>query len=151
MNAKKIFLLVCFILCLHCTANAQDNVVENWCDNNMLIAEGYGFPKENAENPRRAQILARRAAIMDGYRQLAEQAKEILSLREIAEYISSLADKKVVFEIPSETQAKGFSKAVNGIMTNAKLRDLGWTPKDDTRSGVKKTIEILKSIIQVRS
>ena len=77
MNAKKIFLLVCFILCLHCTANAQDNVVENWWDNNMLIAEGYGFPKENAENPRRAQILARRAAMMDAYRQLAEQAKGI--------------------------------------------------------------------------
>lgn len=73
-------------------------------------------------------------------------SSEILSLREIAEYISGLSGRKVVFEIPSETQAKGFSKSVNGIMTNAKLRELGWTPKDDTRSAVKKTIEILKSI-----
>lgn len=74
-------------------------------------------------------------------------SSEILSLREIAEYISSLADKKVVFELPSETQAKGFSKAVNAIMSNDKLRALNWTPKDDTRSGVRKTIEILKTII----
>lgn len=76
-------------------------------------------------------------------------SSEILSLREIAEYISSLAGKKVVFELPSETQAKGFSKAVNAIMPNEKLRGLGWTPKDDTRSGVKKTVEILKDKLQV--
>ncbi len=73
-------------------------------------------------------------------------SSEILSLREIAEYISSLAGRKVVFELPSETQAKGFSKAPAAILTNDKLRGLGWSPKDDTRSGVKKTVEILKSI-----
>lgn len=72
-------------------------------------------------------------------------SSEILSLREIAEYISSLAGKKVVFELPNELQAKGFSKAVNAIMSNDKLKALGWSPKDDTRSGVKKTVEILKS------
>ena len=72
---------------------------------------------------------------------------EVPSLREIAEYISSLAGRKVVFELPDETQAKGFSNAVNSIMPNDKLRSLGWTPKDDTYSGVKKTIEILKSVV----
>ena len=72
-------------------------------------------------------------------------SSEILSLREIAEYISSLAGKKVVFELPNELQAKGFSKAVNAIMSNDKLKTLGWSPKDDTRSGVKKAVEILKS------
>ena len=76
-------------------------------------------------------------------------SSEILSLREIAEYISGLAGKKVVFEIPDATQAKGFSKAVNAIMPNEKLRGLGWSPKDDTRSGVKKTVEILRDKLQV--
>ncbi len=74
-------------------------------------------------------------------------SSEILSLRQIAEYISSLAGRKVVFTLPSETQVKGFSKAVNAVMSNDKLRALGWSPKDDTRSGVRKTIEILKSIV----
>lgn len=73
-------------------------------------------------------------------------SSEILSLREIAEYIGALAGRKVVFELPSETQAKGFSIAPTAILTNDKLRGLGWSPKDDTRSGVKKTVEILKSI-----
>jgi len=76
-------------------------------------------------------------------------SSEILSLREIAEYVSSLAGKKVVFELPNATQVKGFSKAVNAILDNKKLRGLGWTPKDDTRSGVKKTIAILKDMSQV--
>ena len=72
---------------------------------------------------------------------------EILSLRQIAEYISSLAGRKVVFKLPDEIQARGFSKAVNAIMPNDKLRGLGWQPKDDTRSGVKKTVEILRTIV----
>ncbi|MCR5834468.1 MAG: NAD-dependent epimerase/dehydratase family protein [Selenomonadaceae bacterium] len=75
-------------------------------------------------------------------------SSEILSLREIAEYISSLAGRKVVFELPNETQAKGFSKAVNAIMPNDKLRSLGWTPKDDTHSGVRKSVEILRSLVE---
>ena len=74
-------------------------------------------------------------------------SSEILSLREIAEYISTLAGRKVVFELPDATQAKGFSKAINAIMSNDKLKALGWLPKDDTRSGVKKTVEILKSVV----
>lgn len=73
-------------------------------------------------------------------------SSEILSLREIAEYISTLAGRNVVFELPSEIQARGFSKAPAAILTNDKLRGLGWSPKDDTRSGVKKTVEILRSI-----
>ena len=76
-------------------------------------------------------------------------SSEILSLREIAEYISSLAGKKVVFEVPSETQAKGFLKVLKIVLSNDKLRGLGWTPKDDTRSGVKKTVEILKDKLKV--
>lgn len=79
---------------------------------------------------------------------IADSSK-ILSLREIAEYISSLAGRKVIFELPNEIQAKGFSKSVNAILDNKKLRGLGWTPKDDTYSGVKKTIEILKDKLQV--
>ena len=71
-------------------------------------------------------------------------SSEILSLREIAEYISSLAGSKVIFEVPNEIQAKGFLKVLRVVLSNDKLRALGWLPKDDIRSGVKKTIEILK-------
>ncbi len=74
-------------------------------------------------------------------------SSDILSLREIAEYVSSLAGKKVIFQLPSELQAKGFLKVLKVVLANEKLRALGWSPKDDTRSGVKKTVEILKTIV----
>ncbi|MBR1579343.1 MAG: NAD-dependent epimerase/dehydratase family protein [Selenomonadaceae bacterium] len=73
-------------------------------------------------------------------------SSEIMSLREIAEYIAAISDRKVVFELPDAIQRAGFSKVVKGVMLNDKLRALGWEPHDDTRSGVKKTIEILRSI-----
>lgn len=75
-------------------------------------------------------------------------SSEILTLREIAEYIASISGTKVIFALPDEIQSRGFSKAVRAVLTNNKLRGLGWTPKDDTRSGVKKTIEILKKFVE---
>ncbi len=73
-------------------------------------------------------------------------SSEIMSLRQIAEYIAEISGRKVVFEIPDAVQSAGFSKVVKGVMSNEKLRALGWTPFDDTKSGVKKTIEILREI-----
>ena len=70
-----------------------------------------------------------------------------MTLGEIAKYISEICGTKVIFELPDEIQARGFSNAVRAVLTNDKLRGLGWTPKDDTRSGVKKTIEIVKTLI----
>ncbi len=72
---------------------------------------------------------------------------EILTLGEIAKYIGEICGTEVIFELPDEIQARGFSNAVRAVLTNDKLRGLGWTPKDDTRSGVKKTIEIVKTLI----
>lgn len=74
-------------------------------------------------------------------------SSEILTLGEIAKYIGEICGTKVIFELPDEIQARGFSNAVRAVLINDKLRGLGWTPKDDTRSGVKKTIEIVKTLI----
>ena len=76
---------------------------------------------------------------------------EILTLKEIAEYISELCGTKVIFELPSEIQARGFSNAARAVLTNDKLRGLGWTSKDDIKSGVKKTLEIVKTILKAES
>ena len=72
---RIICLVICF--CLPCISHAQGEIVNHWWNNNMLIATGYGVARKGVDNPRYAQNLARRAAIMDGYRNLAELAKGI--------------------------------------------------------------------------
>ena len=66
--------IICFVicLCLPCISNAAD-----WWDNDKLIAKGFGRPKKSVDNPYQAKFTAHQAALMDAYRQLAEQAKEI--------------------------------------------------------------------------
>ena len=66
--------IICFVicLCLPCISNAA-----NWWDNDKLIAKGFGRPKKSVDNPYQAKFTAHQAALMDAYRQLAEQAKEI--------------------------------------------------------------------------
>ena len=81
MNAT-IFLrtikIICFLLlmCIQSSASAQDDF-SGWWENDTLVAKSNGFAPENVANIGRARALARRAAMMDGYRQLAEQAKGI--------------------------------------------------------------------------
>lgn len=52
--------------------------------------------------------------------------------------------RKVVFDLPDEQEAAGFSKVSVGVMDTKKLQGLGWKAFDDVRSGTRKTIKILK-------
>lgn len=65
-------------------------------------------------------------------------------LKDIARYIASLNGQQVVFDLPDMVEQKGFSKVTVGVMDSSKLQTLGWQPFDDLKSGIKKTIEILK-------
>ena len=52
--------------------STEDDTFINWWENDTIVANGYGIKPQNAENPIQSKILARRAAIADGYRRLAE-------------------------------------------------------------------------------
>lgn len=71
--------IICFVicLCLPHISNAQDELPANWWDTNTITAKGFGRPKKSVDNPYQAKFTAHQAALMDAYRQLAEQAKEI--------------------------------------------------------------------------
>ena len=62
------------------------NEIINWWENDIIVANGYGIKPKDSKNPGQAKMLARRAAIMDGYRRLAE----------IAEGVHITANKTVV-------------------------------------------------------
>ena len=76
---------------------------------------------------------------------IAEEHSDIL-LKDLAEVISNISSKDVVFEIPDAVEAAGYSTATKARLNGKKLMDLGWQPKYDIKSGIERTISILKEI-----
>ena len=69
-----------------------------------------------------------------------------ITLKDLATLIASTVGRKVVFELPNETESKGFSKATKARLDNKKICNIGYKPKYDIASGVKRTIDILSEI-----
>ncbi len=67
-------------------------------------------------------------------------------LKDLATIIADYCAKKVVFEIPDEVEALGYSKASKARLDGSKLRSIGWRPYYDVKSGIIRTIDILKEI-----
>ena len=67
-------------------------------------------------------------------------------LKDLASIIAEINGKEVVFEIPDEVEAAGYSKATKARLNGSKLQNLGWNPRHDIMSGMERTINILKSI-----
>ncbi len=68
----------------------------------------------------------------------------IASIAEVAKTCAEIAGTKVVFDLPSEVEAKGFSRSRNCILDNKKLKDLGWSGKYSLREGLEETLEYLR-------
>lgn len=69
-----------------------------------------------------------------------------IMLKDLAGIIASFSGKEVVFEIPDSVESAGYSKATKARLDGCKLQRLGWKPKYDIKSGVERTLEILKCI-----
>lgn len=68
----------------------------------------------------------------------------IASIAEVAKTCAEIAGTKVVFDLPSEVETKGFSRSKNCILDNKKLKDLGWSGKYSLREGLEETLEYLR-------
>ena len=67
-----------------------------------------------------------------------------ITLKKLANRIASEAGKKVIFELPSETEKAGYSKATKAVLDSSKLHELGWKAKYTIETGVQRTIKMLK-------
>lgn len=67
-----------------------------------------------------------------------------ITLGEFAQYVAKHANKKVVFDIPKEIEAKSFSNTTMTILDSTKLNKLGWKTKYDIEKRINDTIDILK-------
>ena len=76
---------------------------------------------------------------------ISDDASDIM-LKDLAAIIADYAGKKVVFEIPDAVESAGYSKATKARLDSSKLNSLGWKAKYDIRTGIVRTMEMLKAI-----
>lgn len=69
-----------------------------------------------------------------------------ITLRDLASLIAKTSSKEVVFELPDEVEASGYSKATKARLDGSKLQELGWKPRYSIKEGIERTIQILKEI-----
>ena len=71
-----------------------------------------------------------------------------ITLKDLAKTIANSVGKEVIFDLPSDIESKGYSKATKAILDSKKINTLGWKIESDIESRIKETIEILKNIEQ---
>ena len=67
-----------------------------------------------------------------------------VKLKDFARLCAEWAKKEVVFDLPSETEQKGFSIAMRAILDNQRLLAIGWQPGYDMKTAINRTLDILK-------
>lgn len=68
-----------------------------------------------------------------------------ISIKELAETIAELGNRKVIIDIPSETERTGFNVVTKSVFSTEKLERLGWHPSTEgIKCNLKKTIEELQ-------
>lgn len=76
---------------------------------------------------------------------IAEEHSDIM-LKDLASVIAGMNGKDIVFEIPDAVEVAGYSTATKARLDGHKLEKLGWKPQYDIKSGMKRTISILKEV-----
>lgn len=66
-------------------------------------------------------------------------------LKDFAQMCSTYSGKSVIFEMPSESEKKGFSIATNATLDNTRLVNLGFKPLYGMEDAIRRTIEILRN------
>lgn len=61
-----------------------------------------------------------------------------IMLKDLAQLIADEFGVNVVYELPSQLEKEGFSKATKAVLNNEKLMTLGWSEKTNIKEGVRK-------------
>lgn len=67
-----------------------------------------------------------------------------IMLKDLAKIIADYAGKKVVFELPDETERAGYSKATKATLNTDKLKEIGWKSIYSMEKGLTRTMDILR-------
>jgi len=67
-----------------------------------------------------------------------------VQLRDFAQTCAALAGTKVIFDLPSDVERKGYSVAARAILDNSLLRSIGWQPRYNFETALKRTVAMIK-------
>lgn len=67
-----------------------------------------------------------------------------ITIRELAEMIAEIGGKKVVIDLPSDVEKRGFNVVLKSVFSAEKLHALGWTPASCMIMNISSTIDYLK-------
>lgn len=65
-------------------------------------------------------------------------------LRDVATHIANYVGRKVIFELPTDVERAGYSKATKATLDDTKLRNIGFASMYDIEAGLQHTIDILR-------
>ena len=68
-----------------------------------------------------------------------------VTIREFAEAIADITGVKVIFDVPSEAERKGFTPIQTALFDTSKIKALGWLPQYTFREAIRRTIEQQKN------
>lgn len=75
----------------------------------------------------------------------------VVTIRELAEKIAHIAGRKVVMQIPSDIEKKGFTPIKRAVFDTAKLEALGWSVSGTMEEKLSRTIDVCRSNVQGNS
>ncbi len=67
-----------------------------------------------------------------------------IMLKDFARIVADYSNKKVIFDLPTEIEQKGYSNSVMTILNSKKIKTLGWKCSKDIKYRITQTIDILK-------
>ena len=70
--------------------------------------------------------------------------KTNIHLKDFAALCAEENGKKIIFDLPSAAEKKGFSIAMTAILDNNRIKSIGFEPRYEMKDAIHRTIEILK-------
>ena len=67
------------------------------------------------------------------------------TIANLAKTAASIAGAKVIFDLPTELEKKGFSPTRDAVLSENKLKALGWQGQYTLAEGLSRTAQILNS------
>ena len=68
-----------------------------------------------------------------------------LHLKELAQGLAALNQKKVIFDLPDEEERKGFSTASQALLASEKIEKLGWQSLFELEEALQNTVELIRN------